>query len=659
METHQAKTQLIAHDKEVYDLAFAPSTDVFASAGADGSVRMFDLRSLEHSTIIYESPELVPLLRLCWTPDQQLLTRDGFRFIDDVFDHLTRHPTIDIASYSIAAQTLTYHPITIHDVVYQDYDGPIVDIIQGDEAANWDETSDASGHAATKEGEDDPSTGSHVCVSVTPDHNMYVGSGRYSANKSRVQWKKGGAVDGFRTVKARELLSEDSLDALRFMASAKAGVDVSAEGSAAELPFTQALALTTSDQVDAFLELYGCFLGSGTMQRGMTVGESDHVELTQIKQHDEEDPLEPLLGRLGLVEGVDYHVHGLSSGSTRVYAIVHRAWSAYFDAEYGAKQTLSVQWFWTWVWRLSRPQLRLLVRGLCMADGRCVEDTGAKWIFTPSIHFRDALVVALLHGGYSAHFTHTAGAVTSAVRGHAAQPGWVVRFSEEADCAQPIIRPAEDVRQRPYKGKVFCVTLPERTDHLVMVRKAVRDEATGCVTKASRPLVMGQCWNKHDHNYLATFLMEQQQVVILDIRAPSVPVAELAGHSQCVNTLAWAPHSSCHICFGEDTRVLTNHGFKFLHEIEAMLASGVHVEYACYDVSRRQLVYGPGKLVLPRSTPKELVSFSHDSNHLELKVTADHEVYCQVGTIGPAGHTQWPLSSVAEGRKQISAAEGR
>ena len=166
------------------------------------------------------------------------------------------------------------------------------------------------------------------------------------------------------------------------------------------------------------------------------------------------------------------------------------------------------------------------------------------------------------------------------------------------------------------------------------------------------------CLVQHDHNYLATFLMEQQQVVILDIRAPSVPVAELAGHSQCVNTLAWAPHSSCHICFGVDTRVLTSHGFKFVHEIETMLASGVHVEYACYDVSRRQLVYGPGKLKLPKSTPKELVSFSHDSNHLELKVTADHMVYCQVGTVGPAGHTQWPITSKAEGRKQIPAVVG-
>lgn len=67
VETQQAKTQLIAHDKEVYDFAFAMrGVDVFASVGADGSVRLFDLRSLEHSTIIYESPDMTPLLRLRW-----------------------------------------------------------------------------------------------------------------------------------------------------------------------------------------------------------------------------------------------------------------------------------------------------------------------------------------------------------------------------------------------------------------------------------------------------------------------------------------------------------------------------------------------------------------------------------------------------------------
>ncbi|GAA5879542.1 hypothetical protein JCM3774_000281 [Rhodotorula dairenensis] len=55
-------TQLIAHDREVYDVAWSPAQrEIFASVGADGSVRMFDLRSLEHSTILYEaSPSPVP-----------------------------------------------------------------------------------------------------------------------------------------------------------------------------------------------------------------------------------------------------------------------------------------------------------------------------------------------------------------------------------------------------------------------------------------------------------------------------------------------------------------------------------------------------------------------------------------------------------------------
>jgi len=66
VQTGQAKTQLIAHDEEVYDIAFARGRDRFATAGADGSVRMFDLRELEHSTIIYESAKKVPSLRVAW-----------------------------------------------------------------------------------------------------------------------------------------------------------------------------------------------------------------------------------------------------------------------------------------------------------------------------------------------------------------------------------------------------------------------------------------------------------------------------------------------------------------------------------------------------------------------------------------------------------------
>ncbi|KAI0265002.1 hypothetical protein BGY98DRAFT_1038267 [Russula aff. rugulosa BPL654] len=52
-----AVTQFIAHDREVYDVAWLPnSTVIFVSVGVDSSLHAFDLRSLEHSTILYETP---------------------------------------------------------------------------------------------------------------------------------------------------------------------------------------------------------------------------------------------------------------------------------------------------------------------------------------------------------------------------------------------------------------------------------------------------------------------------------------------------------------------------------------------------------------------------------------------------------------------------
>lgn len=38
--------------------------NVIRFSGADGSLRMFDLRHLEHSTIMFEEPSHAPLLRL-------------------------------------------------------------------------------------------------------------------------------------------------------------------------------------------------------------------------------------------------------------------------------------------------------------------------------------------------------------------------------------------------------------------------------------------------------------------------------------------------------------------------------------------------------------------------------------------------------------------
>lgn len=47
-------TQLIAHDKEVYDIAWG-GMGVFASVSADGSVRVFDLRCAAMHLIMIEN----------------------------------------------------------------------------------------------------------------------------------------------------------------------------------------------------------------------------------------------------------------------------------------------------------------------------------------------------------------------------------------------------------------------------------------------------------------------------------------------------------------------------------------------------------------------------------------------------------------------------
>lgn len=58
-------TQLIAHDKEVYDIAWG-GVGVFASVSADGSVRVFDLRYGACAHCVALAHIAVCSCRPCW-----------------------------------------------------------------------------------------------------------------------------------------------------------------------------------------------------------------------------------------------------------------------------------------------------------------------------------------------------------------------------------------------------------------------------------------------------------------------------------------------------------------------------------------------------------------------------------------------------------------
>lgn len=102
--TLTAKTQLIAHDKEVFDVRFcASSVDVFVSCGADGSVRMFDLRSLEHSTIIYEPSDKTERPRTYLHDANCFVTNTASSTI--AWDIVTRYSTANALPSSITSDS--------------------------------------------------------------------------------------------------------------------------------------------------------------------------------------------------------------------------------------------------------------------------------------------------------------------------------------------------------------------------------------------------------------------------------------------------------------------------------------------------------------------------------------------------------------------------
>ena len=83
--------------------------------------------------------------------------------------------------------------------------------------------------------------------------------------------------------------------------------------------------------------------------------------------------------------------------------------------------------------------------------------------------------------------------------------------------------------------------------------------ATPNATSTESPPLLRLAWNKQDSNYIATFQVDSASVLILDVRVPAVPVAELSGHVGPINAIGWAPHSSGHLCSAGTFSVLFTH----------------------------------------------------------------------------------------------------
>ncbi|KAG1708402.1 hypothetical protein DVH05_025080 [Phytophthora capsici] len=102
--------RIVTHDTEVYDIAFSSSDPKkFSAVGGDGSLRLFDLRSLDGSIITYIHPDATPLLRLAWNK------RDD-RFIATFADDSSKISVIDLRRPLIPMTELDHHKAPVNSM---------------------------------------------------------------------------------------------------------------------------------------------------------------------------------------------------------------------------------------------------------------------------------------------------------------------------------------------------------------------------------------------------------------------------------------------------------------------------------------------------------------------------------------------------------------
>ena len=447
--------------------------------------------------------------------DSRVLTDRGFLFLGEIEGLLASRQRVLYACYDSAKQCLRYED---GQLVIRSGKAPthLVDFTERHTQRHWAaEASDAYGI----DQQQDRAIGekaNHLSLRVTPDHDMFVQLGSECPSKVLAEE----LTSNFQCSCRSTAKCPHRCDAIRMLGSATNGLAIQHELGAMscadvdpQSPVVR-LSLRTEAQLDAFFEFYGYWLVNGSLgyahtgdhSRVRTRG-SDVVRVSTVK---DTAYLHELLPRCGLVAGLDYSVGKNPNFVT--FCISNRAWVAFFDDEYwikfqeGRRRRAVLSW---WVkQRMNKRQLRLLIQGMRLTDGSSAatdqqrerKGEGVFGICTSSVGFRDELMQLYLHAGFSPHFRlHTR-------KGD--RESWWIDYSEESSLwiqrsdvafkgssAQAVGEPGAVVRSSPYNravdGRLWCVRVQHK-DALILAQRAFRSP-TGVVTKASRPVIVGNC----------------------------------------------------------------------------------------------------------------------------------------------------------------------
>ena len=393
-----------------------------------------------------------------------------------------------------------------------------------------------------------------VSLITTPEHDMYARCGYVTGNKNqypRMTIGKDRTPIPFKKIKSKDLIGKGTPKIIKLMGRAENGL-LANEEHIVPYPFTAEceLNITTRQQQIAFLELYGYWLGDGSIL--VKCGKPVAITFNIVKKTDAEW-LENTFRTLHIKKWSSYKnakVYEQPDISDDTYTIPRQtqylikifdeAYKKFFFDEYLTKyiktdtvsnrvkdfadvakminhniceiiintdtschvsnntemeEIKSAKWMMKWVWDLAKESARAIINGIVLADGSHYNGKALKHIFTSSTRFRDEVERLAFHAGYSPYSSvcYLAGSI----RGHCADGKqvvanhtlWTINFPDNEQFSEPTLKREEnDIKYIKYTGRTWCVSMPST---FIVTRRARC--VNGIVSHASRPLVIGNC----------------------------------------------------------------------------------------------------------------------------------------------------------------------